>query len=211
MKAYGRGLLMLVGGWFLAVLAASALGIFRNGAQRFGIQVAVAALIPILVFGVWFARSPRLRAFTFTLNPQVLTMIQSFRVLGFSFVLLEAHGALPAIFAWPAGYGDMAIGMTACLVAWKIARPAHRNLFLLWEGLGIADLVTAVSLGATAPLLRPHGASMGPMTSLPLSLVPTFFVPLYLILHVICIAQARRWNSETAAPWPTEAWGQTAR
>jgi len=31
------------------------------------------------------------------------------------------------------------------------------------------------------------------MTVLPLSLIPTFLVPLYLILHVISIAQARRW------------------
>jgi hypothetical protein len=30
---------------------------------------------------------------------------------------------------------------------------------------------------------------------LPLSLIPTFLVPLYLILHVICIAQARGWRS----------------
>jgi len=35
---------------------------------------------------------------------------------------------------------------------------------------------------------------MGPMTVLPLSLIPTFFVPLYMMLHVICIAQARNWK-----------------
>jgi len=28
---------------------------------------------------------------------------------------------------------------------------------------------------------------------LPLSLIPTFLVPLFLIFHVMCIAQARRW------------------
>jgi hypothetical protein len=36
---------------------------------------------------------------------------------------------------------------------------------------------------------------MAAMTVLPLSLIPTFLVPLYLILHVICIAQARGWRS----------------
>ena len=32
------------------------------------------------------------------------------------------------------------------------------------------------------------------MTVLPLSLIPTFLVPLFFILHLICIAQARAWR-----------------
>ena len=36
---------------------------------------------------------------------------------------------------------------------------------------------------------------MGPMTVLPLSLIPTFFVPLFVMLHMICIAQAWSWKS----------------
>jgi hypothetical protein len=32
------------------------------------------------------------------------------------------------------------------------------------------------------------------MTELPLSLIPTFLVPLFLMLHSICIAQARKWK-----------------
>jgi hypothetical protein len=35
------------------------------------------------------------------------------------------------------------------------------------------------------------------MTVLPLSLVPTFIVPLLLIFHVICIAQARAWKANS--------------
>jgi hypothetical protein len=31
------------------------------------------------------------------------------------------------------------------------------------------------------------------MTVLPMSYIPTFAVPLFLILHIICIAQTRRW------------------
>jgi hypothetical protein len=33
------------------------------------------------------------------------------------------------------------------------------------------------------------------MTVLPLSLISTFGVPLMIILHVICIAQARQWSA----------------
>jgi hypothetical protein len=49
-------------------------------------------------------------------------------------------------------------------------------------------------LGTTARLLDPHGASMVAMTVLPLSMVPTFLVPLFVMFHVICIAQAKTWK-----------------
>jgi hypothetical protein len=100
----------------------------------------------------------------------------------------------------------MAIGMTASYVAWKLAEPAHRNYFILWQLLGILDLVIAVSVGTTAGLIDPQGPPMAPMTVLPLSLIPTFLVPLFVILHVICIAQARSWKAvpqranQTASP-----------
>ena len=78
-------------------------------------------------------------------------------------------------------------------MARKLADPGRRKRFLLWQVLGISDLVMAVTLGTTARLISPHGAAMGAMTVLPLSLVPTFIVPLLLIFHLVCIAQARRW------------------
>jgi len=82
--------------------------------------------------------------------------------------------------------------------AWQLASPSHRNSFILWQALGITDLVIAVSLGTTARLLDPSGPSMLPLTVLPLSLVPTFLVPLFTIFHVICIAQGRKWESASS-------------
>jgi hypothetical protein len=195
MKNYRNLTVGLIAAWFLFALSASALQWFRNDANRVGLAVAFAAVTPILLFVLWFATSDKFRQFALSLNPQILTLAQSWRIVGFTFVLLEARGILPAIFALPAGYGDMGIGATATLVAWKLANPARRNSFITWQLLGIADLITAVSLGTTAGLLSPHGPSMEAMTILPLSLVPTFLVPLFLIFHVICIAQARAWNS----------------
>ena len=94
----------------------------------------------------------------------------------------------------------MAIGATAALVAWKLAHPSRRHSFILWQALGILDLVLAVGLGTMAGRLSPHSTSMAAMPVLPLSLVPTFLVPLFLILHVICIAQARSWKSAPHNP-----------
>jgi hypothetical protein len=194
MKDYGKLTAGIIAAWFLFALSASALQLFRNDADRVGLGVALAALTPILVFALWFAGSEKFRQFALSLNPRILTFAQIWRILGIVFVLLEVRSLLPAIFALPAGYGDIAIGATASLVALKLANPGHRRSFMFWQALGITDLVLAVSLGTTARLLSPHGASMVLMTVLPLSLVPTFLVPLFLIFHVICIAQARAWK-----------------
>ncbi|MGC2526676.1 MAG: hypothetical protein WA639_02940 [Candidatus Acidiferrum sp.] len=194
MSKYGKIITGLVAVWFVTVLSASAFHLFENGAGRFGAGVAVAASVPLIVFSVWFAASEEFRKFALSLNPKVLTSVQVWRIVGFTFVLLQARNVLPGIFAFPAGYGDMFIGVTAGFAAWKLAEPAHRGSFIFWQALGILDLITAVSLGTTAGLLDPHGASMVAMTVLPLSLIPTFLVPLFLMLHVICIAQARKWN-----------------
>ena len=195
MSKYGKITAGLLAVWFVAVFWASAAHLFLNPLAQFGVGVAVAATVPLIVFSLWFAASEGFRNFALSLNPKILTSVQVWRIAGFTFLLLQARNVLPAIFAWPAGYGDMFIGVTAGFAAWKLAEPAHRGTFIFWQALGILDLVTAVSLGTTARLLDPQGASMVAMTVLPLSLIPTFFVPLFMMLHVICIAQARNWKT----------------
>jgi hypothetical protein len=199
MRNFGKVTAWLIGAWLVFALLGSVLHLFRNDSERIGLAVAIAAGAPIVVFAVWFAASRAFREFVLSLNPRVLTALQVWRIVGFIFVLLEAHRMLPAMFAWPAGYGDMFIGTTASLVAWQLADPKHRGAFISWQLLGILDLVVAVGSGTTARLVDPNGVSMLPMTVLPLSIVPTFLVPLFVIFHVICIAQARKWDAAKIA------------
>jgi len=197
MKTYRAVISGLIAIWFIVVFTISSLGGFTNASNRLGLSVAVAALAPLIAFFVWFSVSKGLRDYTMSLSPVRLTAAQSFRLVGFTFVLLEAYRSLPAIFALPAGYGDMFIGATATLAAWKLAEPRRRSYYIVWQFLGVLDLVTAVTLGVTSPLLAPHGIPVTLMAVLPLSLIPTFFVPLFLIFHVICIAQARTWQHDS--------------
>jgi hypothetical protein len=194
MKSYSKLTFALLVTWFLFALIGSAVHLFRNDDNRFGIGVALAAGLPIVIFAGWAAASRSFRQFLLSVDVSVLTLLHSWRLMGFTFVLLEARGVLPAIFALPAGYGDMLIGATATWVGLKLAVPEHRASFIAWQALGILDLVTAVTLGTTARLFD-HSASMVAMTVLPLSLIPTFLVPLFLIFHAISIAQARAWKA----------------
>jgi hypothetical protein len=186
----------LVGAWFVFSLIASAFHLYRIGANEPPVLLGVAALTPIVVFLAWFAASSGFRQFTLSLNPRTLTMIHSWRVAGLVFLVLATYRILPRLFALPAGWGDIAMGATASFVALKLATPNHRRLFVTWQVLGITDLVVAVVLGTLARVIDPQGIPTNAMTVLPLSLIPTFAVPLLLILHILCLVQARRWKME---------------
>jgi hypothetical protein len=196
MTNYARITASLIAAWFIAVLAASAFHVFKTDPSRPPLAVGLAALLPIVAFSSWFASSEPFRRFVLALNPGTLTMVQSWRIGGFVFLTLYTYRLLPGLFAWPAGLGDIFVGATASMVALKFTNPKHRSRFILWQSLGILDLVTAVTLGATVSLIQPHGIPTTPMTVLPLSMIPTFVVPLLLIFHLICIAQARRWPAQ---------------
>lgn len=200
MKNYGKLIVPLIGAWFLFASLGAANNLFRNASDLFGVAIALAAVIPLVIFAVWFASSAGFREYLLSLNPVSITLFQTLRLLGFTFLVSQARGILPAFFAWPAGYGDMLIGATATYVALRLAQPAHRSAFIAWQFLGITDLVLAVGIGTTAGLTHP-GASMLAMTVLPFSLIPTFMVPFFLMLHVICIAQARAWKHVPSTAW----------
>jgi hypothetical protein len=190
--SYGRVTAGLIAVWFVFALSASALHVFKT--DLLPVALGLAVTIPIVAFLLWFATSAAFRQFALSLNPRTLTFVQCWRVAGFTFLVLYAAGILPGVFALPAGLGDIAIGATAPLVAIKLGNFNHRRGFIFWQILGISDLVMAVTLGTIARLISPDGVGTGVMTVLPLSLIPTFAVPLLIMLHVICIAQARQWT-----------------
>ena len=105
------------------------------------------------------------------------------------------------MFAEPAGWGDFLIGVTAPFVALYWGDPGTRRRSSPWNILGVLDLVNAVALGvlsSTAVGALRLSVSTDAITVLPLSLIPTFAVPLLLIVHFILIAQATGWEPEVA-------------
>jgi hypothetical protein len=170
------------------------LHVFITVPGRPPIPVGLAASLPILLFLGWFAASRTFREFVLSLDVSTLTFLQSWRIAGIVFLALYTYHILPGMFALPAGWGDIFIGATAPVAALWLARPERRGLFILWQALGMIDLVTAVSSATTAAITRPGGIGPDAMAVLPLSLIPTFGVPLFLIIHIVCIAQASRWS-----------------
>ena len=178
--------------WFLLALGGSLLGVF-DSQPRPPLPLGLAAVVPVAAFAVSYLTSVRFREFVLSLDLQMLTVAQTWRVAGIVFVILYVQGALPGVFALPAGLGDMAIGITAPVVAWYWKPPFPRKTFVAWNLLGSLDLVNAVSLGVLASA-TPVGVLAGDVTTrlmgqFPLSLIPTFFVPLLLIFHLIALSR----------------------
>lgn len=120
-----------------------------------------------------------------------LTLPHTFRIFGVVFLIAMADGGLPAVFAVPAGVGDIAIGLAAPFVAWRLGRGGGTGVAISFNLLGALDLVMALTLGfMTAPgLFQVIEAS--PTTEavsvLPLALIPSFAVPTAITLHVLSL------------------------
>jgi hypothetical protein len=63
------------------------------------------------LFAVAYASSAKVRAVSFSLDLRLLTAIQAWRVIGGMFLVLMWFGLLPGMFAWPAGIGDLIVGV----------------------------------------------------------------------------------------------------
>jgi hypothetical protein len=191
--------------WLALIFVLGARGGFVAPRGAPPLALLIGLLAPLGLFLLGYRTIPPLREFILSADLRVIVGIQAWRWAGFGFLTLYTYGVLPGVFAWPAGLGDMAIGMTApMMLAALLRRPgfAAGKSFVAWNLSGILDLTVAVSIGALVPLLAPdfYGAlSTAPMTQLPLVLVPTYLVPTFLILHLTALFQARRLAATSTA------------
>ena len=196
-----RGLAWVLAGglgvWFLVVLVAGGRGVFVTPPSRPPLPVLVAILVPLALFATAYRWSPRFRAFALGLDLRTLTAVQAWRVLGAIFLALYAFDLLPGLFAWPAGVGDAAVGVGAVLSLRAMLHDTpnwRRGVWWLNVG-GLLDFVGAIGTGVlTSTTGFGFVASDAPRASLgalPLSLVPTFAVPLWIMFHAISLLQLR--------------------
>jgi len=180
----------------VTLLAGSGRLIQPTGAPPLPILLSV--VVPIVVFLGAYWLSETFRNFVLAFDLRLAAGIQAWRFAGLGFLALYANGVLPGLFAWPAGLGDMAVGLTApWIMLALIRRPqfAAGKRFLLWNLFGMLDLVTAIGLGGLSAMLArgtPGEITMAPMPQLPLALIPAYFVPMLFMLHLTALFQRKR-------------------
>jgi len=190
------GILLAV--WFGVIyfLGANEMFIQPPGVLPFPILIGV--IVPVIVFVAAILISGTFKKFFLESDLRLLTAIQAWRAGGLGFLALYTHGILPGSFALPAGWGDIAIGITSPWVMLALIRRhnfATSRTFIGWNVLGLLDLVLAITMGALSSGLFPGltGAiTTTPMAALPLVFIPTYLVPLFVMLHITSLMQAKR-------------------
>lgn len=184
--------------WLALALLLSAYDVFVPVAGKPFPMIALGVSMPLVAGLVLLRRSMTLNRALDAIPTHWLVGIQLYRSFGLIFVLLFLQQQLPAAFALPAGLGDLAIGLTAPLVAWWVWQGRKRGCLTLlgWNVLGIVDLVVALSVGFFSSPGRFQLLALDEpstlITAFPLVLIPVFAVPLSLLLHVAGLKRLRR-------------------
>ena len=179
-------------GWLVLALVLGMQGFFRPNPAVSIPNIAYSAIPLVIGYGL-ASGSTALRKTVEATPPQWIIGVQVYRTLGIVFLILYAQQRLPGVFAVPAGVGDMIIGITAPLVAYLhfAKQQWARGLAILWNVAGIADLILAVTLGflsSPGPFqLLALDSPNELITSFPLVLIPTFAVPLSILLHLLSL------------------------
>lgn len=178
--------------WLIVRLA---LEINPPGGQTLGAP----ATIGFVVFGLVVGTLPLTFSDTFrqivrAAPPAWLIGLQILRVVGGSFLVLLDMKLLPSAFALPAGYGDVIVAVLAAVVVylWITDKPYARTAAILWNFLGIADLVIALTTGSR--FIPPFAAQLAAsgVSVLYLNyalLIPAYGVPLAFVGHIYSLYQ----------------------
>jgi hypothetical protein len=183
-------------GWLAAAIALGAAGVYHVSTDAIP-TIQYGILLPIVI-GILLGRSELVIRILDAVPQEWLVGVQLYRALGIIFLILYAQGLLPGLFAWPAGAGDIAVGLLAPIVGLAYARAPRENAGLVraWNFFGIFDLIVAVTTGfmtASSALQPIHVQPTSDlMTLLPMVLIPTFLVPLSIVLHLASLKKMRR-------------------
>jgi hypothetical protein len=176
--------------WVLAASVLAVAGAFHTPVTP---PIVVYPLVGIVLLGLLTVRAvaPLRRLVDQPWMQSRLVNLHVWRLAGGVFLIMAALGHVPWLFALPAGLGDVAVAAMAPNVARRLRRGTGRNHALVWNVLGMVDLVVAVGLGVTTsagPLqIFTTSPSSEVLSGFPLVLFPAFLVPVSFLTHVLSL------------------------
>jgi len=154
-------------------------------------------LLTVLVL-VAFTTSRNFRQWILGLDLRVFPAFHLIRFVGIYFLVLHRRGELPYAFAVPGGWGDILVATSALLLLTAPGGPARQpGLLLGWNLFGLLDILFVVATAARLAFTDP--ASMAALMRFPLSLLPTFVVPLIIASHVMLFWRLRKLPAPSSA------------
>lgn len=174
--------------WFFAAIAA-------------GYYLLLQRIPPLAIPGVIFGLSALsllayfkiipLRLWIDALDSRALVQLHLSRFVGIYFLVLYRRGELPYDFAVKGGIGDIIVAaFAAVLIFVPFAAARLQRLLTIWNIVGLIDILLVVLTAAR--INRADPSQLHALTHLPLSLLPTFLVPLIIATHVILFVRLNR-------------------
>ena len=177
----------ILGAWFCFALAFGVSGSFQSASAGV-VALTLWGLTALVLLACW--KIPMIRNLVTTIDLRALIAFHLIRFVGIYFLILAARGLLPIGFSRPAGIGDIIVATGAAVL---LALPNLRSsvaALRIWNFFGFIDIIFVV-FGALRFGLQ-DWQSMVALRQLPLSLLPTFFVPLLISSHVLIFARLTR-------------------
>jgi hypothetical protein len=170
--------------WFLIALFIGASGIFASLKPPFP-QLVLFGFVVVLLW--LFRMSSTFHSWLMNVDIRALVLVHLTRFVGIYFLILYGRGELPFDFAVPGGLGDIAVAVAALLISIfsPIRGAVGWKILLLWNLFGFVDIMFVVATAARLAISDPE--SMSAITRLPLSLLPTFLVPIIIFTHIIIL------------------------
>jgi hypothetical protein len=183
--------------WLVAAIVGATTGLVNRPGQP-PVMLLSFIVVPIALGVVAYRLSSSLRAWTDRFSLTWLVGLHTWRFVGFGFVAAWLFGNLPAGFAIPEGLGDAVAATGALALLLSLRRGTVSPTWLLvWNTFGLVDLLSALIVGvlySNGPLgvLSSGGVTTELMVTFPVSLIPTFLVPLFILLHLLTFARLAR-------------------
>lgn len=174
--------------WFIAAIALGASGVLER-ARPPAPQLLIAALAIALLLASRI--SVTVRDWLKKIDLRALVALHVTRFVGFYFLVLCRRGELGCDFAIPAAWGDVVVATLAMilLLSWKFTS-TRRAWVGVWNVIGLLDILFVVASAARHGIA--DSSSMAALLRLPLSLLPTFLVPLIIATHLFIFGRLAR-------------------
>jgi hypothetical protein len=174
--------------WFVLACVAGGTGLIARLTPPIPQVLIGVSTLALILTGVLH---PGLRAWLSRVNLRGFVAFHLTRFVGIWFLVLYQSGELTGEFAVAAGWGDILTATGALGIAGFMRNPESKPwLLMLWNAFGLADILTVVVTATRIAMRTP--SEMAPLLQFPMSLVPTFVVPLVIASHVLVFVRLRR-------------------
>ena len=172
--------------WLFLVVAASRFG-FLSGTFPTAQAILVAMTV---IFGLAAFKMPMVRDPLWNCDIRLLIGFHVTRFVGLYFLELYNEGRLPYDFAVKGGIGDIVVATLALMVLIIPRGVGFRPVAIqIWNLIGLADILFVVATAIRINVNNPH--SLDELRHMPMSLLPTFLVPMIIVTHIVIGLRAR--------------------